>query len=64
LVKGLPTSPLLQTHGRGLITDGRLVAPLEPRKSESAFLRKPNVITLRIQPDDGICLQVGVKPRD
>ena len=25
-------------------------------------LGEPNVITLRIQPDDGICLQFGVKP--
>jgi Glucose-6-phosphate dehydrogenase, C-terminal domain len=48
--------------GRCLITDGRLVEPLEPCKSESVFLGEPNVITLRIQPDDGICLQLGVKP--
>ena len=25
-------------------------------------LGEPNVITLRIQPDDGICLQFGVNP--
>jgi len=37
--------------------------PLEPRKRESVFLGEPNVITLRIQPDDPICLQLGVKPR-
>jgi glucose-6-phosphate 1-dehydrogenase len=38
-----------------------LVEPLESCKSESVFLGEPNVITLRIQPDDGICLQFGVK---
>ena len=27
-----------------------------------SFLGEPNVITLRIQPDDGICLRFGVKP--
>jgi len=44
------------------MTDGRLVEPLEPCKSESVLLGEPNVITLRIQADDGICLQFGVKP--
>jgi glucose-6-phosphate 1-dehydrogenase len=39
-----------------------MVEPLERCKSESFFLGEPNVITLRIQPDDGICLQFGVKP--
>jgi hypothetical protein len=60
LVKGLPTSPLLNRTGRGLITDGRLVEPLEPCKNESVFLGEPNVITLRIQPDDGSGLEIRI----
>ena len=44
-----------------MITDGRLVEPLEPCKTESVSLGDPNVITLRIKPNDGICLQFGVK---
>ncbi len=63
LGKGLANkSALANARAGGLITDGRLLEPLEPCKSESLFLEEPNVITLRIQPDDGICLQVGVKP--
>ena len=63
MVKGLSARPHPQTLARGgLIIDWRLVEPLEPCKSESVFLGEPNVITLRIQPDDGTCLQFGVKP--
>ena len=31
-------------------------------QERSVFLGEPNVITVGIQPDDGICLQFGVKP--
>src|SRR5260370_23055332 len=38
-------------------------SPTQLFKQNSAIGEsEPNVITLRIQPDDGICLQFGVKP--
>lgn len=47
-------------------TEARIIfksSPTQLFKQNSAIGEaEPNVITLRIQPDDGICLQFGVKP--
>jgi len=47
-------------------TEARIIFKASPtqlfKQDSSIGESEPNVITLRIQPDDGICLQFGVKP--